>query len=973
MARESHANPSMEDLPQRHPGSDLRSLVESGWRADRWTEHLLHLLIDTVQDYAIYLIDPDGTLLSWNRGAERMMGYAAGELIGRPHSILFTEPDQARGHPAEVLRHAMDAGRHTELGWRRRKDGSHFWARTVCTSLREPSGRIIALAEVTQDLSREHAREQALRASEQRFRFLFESNPAMYFTIGPDARIRDVNEYGAEYLGYTPDELKGRSLLEIIHEDDRGMTGAEIETCLRTPGSVHQLEFRKIRHDGSVLWVRDVARAVMSPSGELEIHITCADISEIRESEAALRESEARYRAVTDLIPHQIWIADPDGRLTFFSRRWYEYTGGTPEEAVGDGWLNFVHPDDREGILEQWQHALATGNPYMVEHRLRSASGEYRWFLLHAVPQRTDEGEIVRWFGSQTDIDAQHRLAAKRQRILELERAAKEEVEMILESISDAFVAVDHSWRFVHMNSRWKELVRTIRGDDVDSLIGKRFSDTFPEIWNSKFGEIHRRAMAERVPLEYEGYFSPWRRWYEVRDYPWMNGLAVFIHDITHRKAEERERQRLLDKAQRALEIAEQHAREERALREAVSALGQATSTKDGLRDVARAALDATGASGAIVAWIRKGTDEFVEVVATAGEVPRMPRYVSYDQSYTREAVEGGRPHLVSRLADWPAIQDERLRDFADWSVLVVPLTSRDRPLGTLFLLRRPGEPFSREMTSRATAFGELAALGFRRLEMMEEAQERSDELERITESRAHLMRGFSHDLKNPLGAADGHAQLLEEGILGELTERQRASVSRIRRSLRSGLRLIVDNLLDLAKVEAGQIELVREKADAARLAREVAEDFQAQAKAAGREITVTCPESLPIVTDTTRNRQVLGNLVSNALKYGRQGPITLTVGTRPGTDAIRAKRAVTMTVGDEGPGIPKEKQEQIFHEFVRLDTSAPHGSGVGLAISRHIARLLDGDITVDSEVGQGARFTIWLPAPDEDGEAEGG
>ncbi len=249
---------------------------------------------------------------------------------------------------------------------------------------------------------------------------------------------------------------------------------------------------------------------------------------------------------------------------------------------------------------------------------------------------------------------------------------------------------------------------------------------------------------------------------------------------------------------------------------------------------------------------------------------------------------------------------------------------------------------------------------GYRRL--AEEAERRREELERVSESRTRLMRGFSHDVKNPLGAADGHAALLQEGVLGELSARQCESVGSIRRSIQTSLKLIGD-LLDVARAEAGQIEITHAPTDVAAIVREVAEDFRAQAESSGQTLEIHTPESLPTSTDEARVAQVLANLLSNAVKYAPGAPVTVSAldGGHP-DDAPRRGEWIAVRVSDKGPGIPPEKQKWVFEEFTRLESDAKRGAGVGLAISRRLARMLGGELTVASEVGRGATFTLWLP-----------
>ncbi len=238
----------------------------------------------------------------------------------------------------------------------------------------------------------------------------------------------------------------------------------------------------------------------------------------------------------------------------------------------------------------------------------------------------------------------------------------------------------------------------------------------------------------------------------------------------------------------------------------------------------------------------------------------------------------------------------------------------------------------------------------------------------RATEARGHLLRGVSHDVKNPLGAARGYAELLQQGIGGELTEQQAQFVAGIRRSIDGALAILAD-LLDLARADSGGLHVERVEADLGRIARDAAEDHRPAARAAGH--TLDCPSTpdpIRLHTDPARVRQVLGNLLSNAIKYTPSpGRITVRVEQADGGTARPGPWAV-LRVTDTGPGIPPEKREAVFDEFTRLhDGTEIHGHGLGLAISRRVARLLGGDLDVSGAPGHGATFTLWLPLRDED------
>ena len=242
-------------------------------------------------------------------------------------------------------------------------------------------------------------------------------------------------------------------------------------------------------------------------------------------------------------------------------------------------------------------------------------------------------------------------------------------------------------------------------------------------------------------------------------------------------------------------------------------------------------------------------------------------------------------------------------------------------------------------------------------------------ELERITESRTGLIRGFTHDIKNPLGAADGFLSLLSEGIYGELTAQQHESIAKARRSIGSALDLI-NHLLELARAEAGQLEIQAVTTDVRAIVSTIADAFRAQAEAKGLSLSLELPPDLPpIESDPPRVKQVLGNLVSNAVKYTPDGgKIIIRARANPAPDA---REEIIIDVVDNGPGIPPESQRTLFQEFTRFDPGAALGAGIGLAISQRIAHALGGRISVESEAGAGSTFTLWLPRTPESARGE--
>lgn len=238
--------------------------------------------------------------------------------------------------------------------------------------------------------------------------------------------------------------------------------------------------------------------------------------------------------------------------------------------------------------------------------------------------------------------------------------------------------------------------------------------------------------------------------------------------------------------------------------------------------------------------------------------------------------------------------------------------------------------------------------------------------LARAMEAKAGLMRGVTHDLKNPLGAASGYAQLLEEGVVGPLSTDQRERVARIRRLVSTALDTIND-LVELSRVESGQLRIERNTTDVTLLVPEIVSDYQASAQSASLTLVIeSATGPVSVQTDSRRVRQILGNLISNAIKYTPAGgSVSIRLRVKEGTaNGKRTGEWLAIDVRDTGRGIPEEHREDIFTEFYRLPDAhtIANGTGIGLSISRRVARLLGGDLTLESANGAGAAFTLWLP-----------
>lgn len=242
----------------------------------------------------------------------------------------------------------------------------------------------------------------------------------------------------------------------------------------------------------------------------------------------------------------------------------------------------------------------------------------------------------------------------------------------------------------------------------------------------------------------------------------------------------------------------------------------------------------------------------------------------------------------------------------------------------------------------------------------MAESERRRQEADRIGASRAGLMRGFGHDVRNALGIANNYLFILEQGGRTKLSAADRGGIEKARRSLQMATQLIED-LLDLARAEAGEMALHPRRFDLRQLVAGVMDDYRMQADSRGLAIDADMPENfLFIDSDADRVTQIVSNLMSNAVKYTAAGAVTVRLSVR---EDERGRSWAAIAVADTGPGIPDDARRTIFDEFRRLDVSGGRkGTGIGLAISARLAAALGGRITVESTIGRGSVFTLWLP-----------
>ena len=495
--------------------------------------------------------DLNGIIETWNVGAENIFGYKAEEVIGKPVSLLVPP-----GHSDEVpeILARIKQGEHIESfeTVRMRKDGTIVPVSLTFSAIKDASGKVIGASKIAHDITERKRAEEALRKSEELFRLAVDSMPDALGIYDAERRYKFINAAGLRRMGRPLEALVGRRVEEIYDEETRSVfwpslmrtyeTGETqtVECTLNMPMGRYDLivTFVPMLKDGQVYQVLNFT----------------FNITERKRAEEALRASEEQFRTLADSIPNLAWWANADGYITWYNRRWYEYTGTTSEQMEGWGWQSVHDPNVLPKVLERWQASIATGEPFDMEFPLRGADGIFRSFLTRVLPLKDADGKVLRWFGTNTDISA---LKLAEEALRESEARFRTLFETMTEGFSLDEIILDEAGkpvdvRFLSVNPAFERHT----GLKSQDLVGRTSRELFPEaepVWFEQCGKV----VLTGEPAHFEERFGPLNKWFEVSVYRTEPGrFAVVFFDISGRKQSEADVLKLSeDMATRNLEL----------------------------------------------------------------------------------------------------------------------------------------------------------------------------------------------------------------------------------------------------------------------------------------------------------------------------------------------------------------------------------------------------------------------------------
>jgi PAS domain S-box-containing protein len=519
--------------------------------------------------------------------------------------------------------------------------------------------------------------------------------------------------------------------------------------------------------------------------------------------------------------------------------------------------------------------------------------------------------------------------------------SARLRLERVLENLPDAANVFDSEWRWRYVNPSGARNLTAI-GIDASQVTGKVLWDVMPRLRGTRFEAETRRAVREAKVIEYEEYSSELDAWIENSIVPVSGGVMTFTRDITRRKREQQGAQLLNDASRVLASTLDYEKTLEAVAKLAVGDLADWCAVdlveSDGIRQVVVSHKDE-----AKIKWAKELNKRYP------------PDYGG--PTGVGQVMRTGQPEIYPEISDQMLVAGARdgehlaiMRELQIKSALVVPMIARGRTLGALTLISTDtGRRYGEVDQSLAMELATRAAIAIDNAQLYRSALAASD-------AKSAFLATMSHELRTPLNAIIGYQSLLAEGINGSLNASQLAQLARVRASADHLLSLI-DEVLTFSRVDAGK-EVVR--SDEVQLGPIVAEALTMVtplAEAKGLRLQNETIDAR-LLTDSGKVRQILLNLLSNAIKFSDDGDIV--VRSRLNGDSV------AVSIADPGIGIAPENLEKIFDPFWQVEQRSTRrigGTGLGLSVSRSLARLLGGEVSVESGVDKGSTFTLTLPA----------
>jgi PAS domain S-box-containing protein len=710
--------------------------------------------------------------------------------------------------------------------------------------------------------------------------------------------------------------------VNALHPEDRANTEAALQAALHGEKDF-DTEFRIIHRDRSIHYIKALAIIQRNPQGQpiRTIGINY-DITPQKQIEMALRESEKRYANLATAAPVAIFRMDHRGNCTYVNERWSQMTGRPMTSALGMGWLNAVHPEDRPEIIASKQREFPFKQMFSHEGRHLLPDGSVRWFYLQCLPELDEHGRVIGFIGTLTDV-TERKLAETAL------RESENRYVTLAESAPVGIFRVETTGQCVYVNERWSH----ITGRPKESALGWGWLDILhpqerdrivPEFQLAlKQGQIYRQEAKCLYP---DGQI----KWFDCQAVPETDhqgqviGYIGTVTDITERKHNEQELRKLSERLSLALSSGGFGIWE-------WDIVANTLVWDEGMYELY--GVKSSDFSGAYDAWMQ-GMHPDDRAQAEAFSLRARRGETEYDTEF-RVIHPDGSIHFIKAYA----------------------------------LIQRNQQGEALRMIGINYDITKLKAAEAQLQQSNEQLLQINIELARATRLKDEFLATMSHELRTPLNAVLGMSEGLQDEVFGEINEKQRKAIATIERSGKHLLELIND-ILDLSKIESGTLELQLNDVSVKTLCDESLIFINQIASKKNIHISTHIADNLGLIhVDQRRMRQVLINLLNNAVKFTSPGgAVSLKAWITETNNAalyFPSSPHLCFAIADTGIGIEADNINKLFQPFIQLDSSLNRqygGTGLGLALVKRIINLHGGTVTVTSEVGKGSCFTVCIP-----------
>jgi len=1043
------------------------------------TLYLQAQVLNQIHD-AVISTDLDGTIQTWNLGAEHLYGYKAEEAIGQTISMLYL-PEDLPNMGKTIFRPLLTSGSHEIELRNQTKSGNQIDVSLRLSIVRDEAGNTIRLIGCSHDITErkriEAERQQAektLQDNQILLQLVMDSLPLGIFWKDRQSRFLGCNRQMVLDSGFSSaKEIIGRTDLDMPWKDEAPFYRVDDFLVIKSGQPKLGIE-EPITKSGNIKrWLRTSKLPLRTNDGEIiGVLGSYEDITERKQIEQALRESERRYETLAAAAPVGIYRTDAEGNCLYVNDRWCQIAGLTPEEAAGKGWTQGLHPDDRDMIAAVWDYCAETGEMFCLEFRFQRPDGVITWVFGQAVQKKDATGMVTGYVGTITDISDRKAMeqelqslnyeleARVEQRTAELQES-QQFIQNVTDSIPNALYIYDlDEDRYIYANCEVEQAL----GYSPDQFCNTG-SALFLNLMHPEDLEKFTRYLLDlrelhdqdTQSLEYR-LISPegeWR-WYLSHDTLFRRAgdghvqqIIGMVQDITTRKCIEEQ----LRYSEAQLKTAQRIAR--LGSWEFDVQTGAITWSEEVFEIFGRPIQQSPPTYKELIAMIhpedRQHHQSLVQQVLNEGQ-PYLSelrlyhpdgslRYIQVrgeassqaDGQVTklfgtilditeRKQSEEQLRHLSERLTlalqsggfgSWEydfersqQIWDDRMYELYgidpatftgtmdEWLSYLHP--DDLEPIRSIFQqVVLHGSEYSAEfrvihpngsirylkafgLLQRNQKYEPVRIIGINydvtdlklTEEQLREVNDRltltNAELYRATRLKDEFLANMSHELRTPLNAILGMTESLQDELLGTLSDRQKNAIKTIERSGQHLLELIND-ILDLAKVESGQLELQLAPVEIDHLCTSSLNFVRQQAISKNIQLTAEIPFGLPaVIVDELRIRQVLINLLSNAVKFTPNGGQVRLIAQQ---EQSQQQRFLCFQVMDTGIGIAEENIEKLFKPFTQIDShlNRKHmGTGLGLSLVRRLVELHQGTVDVSSQFGQGSCFSVCLPYPGE-------